>query len=153
MKYRRYNPTVGAGYDMALIKLKSALDMHRVRPLCVPNSEPQSTSGLLFYWNHETDPTPIMVSVPFTKEIDSLCHNKFQDTYNANIMFCGNPSLCKTNNGAPVVFKYQNKYHIAAMASWSQKCENRGMEYKAVEDAYTKIYYKPYFDWIDETTK
>ena len=164
VKYSRYNPTVGAGYDMALIKLKSALsfEMENVRPICLTDVEPESNVGWLIYHNTTNEKQLTMVK---TQSINGIqCLEKFgTKIFNNNYMYCEDHSLCKTadgqmNNGAPIAIKVQlsdsSKYYLAAMASWPQHCDqDRDAVVGSTVDAFTKLCYKPYYQWIADTTQ
>ena len=88
---------------------------------------------------------------------DKNCQDIFHTLYNPQLMFCGNQANClptppsmSATNGAPIICEHNNRYYLAAMASWGRDCTNP--KHTPDFDVYTKLFADSnYIIWINST--
>ncbi len=152
MKSPEYNPTLGAGYDIALIKLKTAqqFESNQIDPICVPdwgNSKSTFTSDEC-YLNNEN------IRVDFTHK---NCSDIYGKRFNPTNMICAEVStnishICKRNNGSPLMCYDSNddkaeRLYLVGIASWPLTDAYCGQN----PDVFTKLYSNDYTKWINKT--
>ncbi|CAG2177633.1 unnamed protein product [Oppiella nova] len=153
-KSKEYNPTLGAGYDLALIKLKNGLQLRLpgntkiMSAIClsdygIESSVTIGTKCQLNSYDTSRKLTPETIEV----KADIDCENLYP-RYKEGYMFCGDKSVNWLNSGAPIACKdsrhQDGPFFLSAMASW-------GRVDKVKADVYTKLYGKHYISWIQKT--
>ncbi|CAG2171231.1 unnamed protein product [Oppiella nova] len=160
-KSKEYNPTLGAGYDLALIKLKNGLQL-KVNPkiisaICLSDYGFDSAINVNSNCSLDSCDTPgHLISEQIVTKDEGDC-KKLYPKYKEGYMFCGNIPVHWLNSGAPVTCKDSNlqdkgPFFLSAMASWGRYPD----DYKKVKDidkadVYTKLYGKHYISWIQKT--
>ena len=137
---------MGAGYDLALIKLKSGFDTEVV-PICLIGKERLKTMKTNDCYLKDFR---LGSKIPEKIEISSSnkCKQVFESAFDENYMLCANQINCKENRGAPIICKDQNEYYLAAMASWGRDCSSPST---TTVEAFTKLFDNEYIDWINTT--
>ncbi|CAG2103383.1 unnamed protein product [Medioppia subpectinata] len=169
VKSPEYNPTLGAGYDLALIKLKSGLQLHyndeKVRAICLsdfgtgPEDRSQvkvTTDCLLHNYGPLDEQVPdkartlVKDSIHMAEATD--CEKVYHKLFKEPVMFCSNKAIYEGNNGAPITCPDDNydgtTHFLSAIASWGRK----KAVYPTVKfEVYTKLIDGYYITWINNT--
>jgi hypothetical protein len=168
VKSPKYNPTLGAGYDIALIKLKTAqqfeLEQTGLSPICLPDwgdfkskfTSDKECQIMENKTNHD-------VRVDFTNED---CSNSYQKRFDPTNMICvkvyeAKVNWCERNHGSPLMCCDSNddksrtdelwntRLYLTGIASWPLT----GAECHQKPDVFTKLYSNDYAKWINETIR
>ncbi len=161
MKSPKYNPTLGAGYDIALIKLKTAQQFKPVdtpeglHPICVPDWGD-------FKYKITSDCQ--LENDKISKMDDDKCSDQYKKRFNPTNMICAEVSTNqrKRNHGSPFVCLDSNddkkntdshwnkRLYLAGIASWPLTEASRQKL-----DVFTKLYSDNYSNdypkWINKT--
>uniref|UniRef100_A0A8C6I703 Coagulation factor XI n=1 Tax=Mus spicilegus TaxID=10103 RepID=A0A8C6I703_MUSSI len=150
--------TAESGYDIALLKLESAMNYTDFqRPICLPSKGDRNavhTECWVTGWGYtelrgEVQSTLQKAKVPLVSNEE--CQTRYRRHKITNKMICagykeGGKDTCKGDSGGPLSCKYNGVWHLVGITSWGEGCGQ-----KERPGVYTNV--AKYVDWILEKTQ